>query len=208
MRAIFFVAMCAWAQVETPRLGMMLDRTDARRPVFGVSASVALGEPEQTGVASMACSNTRCAASVNPAVIAFDGDAVYVYSNGQLTRDQSPVDLNVTGRILSMRVASGSLEFAVRRDQGFWIVRNGDAVVAAIPHATGAVMLLDHAALFVAGRETILRRDDGSELRFNIHARSFVAMSDGYVQIRADASDYALRIERGREKVFLLPEPQ
>ena len=204
MRAIFFLGICAWAQIETPRLGVMLDRSGAARPVFGVSASVTLGDPVQTGVVSLACSKTRCVTSAARQIVAFDGDSVYVYSGGQLTRDQSdPVPVNVTGEVLSMRVINGAVEYAVRRDDGIWIVRDGDIAVAAIPHATGAVMLLDRAVLFASGRETVLRYDDGSELRFPIRARAFVSMSDEYVQV---GSKYALRITRNREKLFLLPE--
>ena len=212
MRLIFFFGICAWAQVEQPSVGWMLDSAGTVRPVFGVAASVTLGDPVATDVVSMACSQGRCVTRKHPAIFAFGEDSVYVYSSGHLVRwrggDFESLDLNVSGEILSMRVVDGVLEFAVRRDEGTWIVRDGNIAAGAIPDATGAVMLLDLGVLFAAGDETVLRRADGTEVRFPIHADSFTAMGDGYVQIRAGGSDYGLRIAQGREKLFLLPEIQ
>jgi hypothetical protein len=232
MKILFFLSACAWAQIEQPQLGTMLDRAGDARPVVGVSASVTLGAALATEVVSMACSRRWCIASTaaglvswgngrqwssgNPAgtaVFAFSGDSVYVYSSGQLARwHEGPpesVNVDVSGEILSMRVVDGIPEFAVRRDDGVWIVRDGNVIVAALPEATGPVMLRDRAVLFATDDAVILRRADGSEIRFaTAGTESFVAMGDGYVQIRARDSNYALRIEAGREKLFLLPEIQ
>jgi hypothetical protein len=232
MKILFFLSVCAWAQIEQPQLGTMLDRAGDARPVLGVSASVTLGTPVATEVVSMACSRRWCIASTaagllswgsgrqwssgtpaGPAVFAFSGDSVYVYSSGQLAkwREGTPesVDVDVSGEILSMRVVDGTLEFAVRRDDGTWIVRDGNTIVAALPEATGPVMLLDRAVLFATDDAVVLRGTDASEIRFAAAGvDSFVVMGDGYVQIRARDSNHALRIEAGREKLFLLPEIQ
>ncbi|HWZ31435.1 MAG TPA: hypothetical protein VNX18_08895 [Bryobacteraceae bacterium] len=232
MKILFFLSACAWAQIEQPQLGIMLDRAGVARPVWGVSASVTLGTAVATEVVSMACSRRWCIASTaaglvswgngrqwrseapaGTAVFAFSGDSAYVYSSGQLAKwregTRELVGVDVSGEILSMRVVDGALEFAVRRDDGTWIVRDGNAIVAALPEATGPVMLLDRAVLFATDDAVILRRTDASEMRFPAAgAESFVVMGDGLVQIRARDANYALRIEAGREKLFLLPEIQ
>lgn len=43
--ALFLVAMCALAQVETPSIGVMLDGSGARRVVYGVAGNFTLGPP-------------------------------------------------------------------------------------------------------------------------------------------------------------------
>ncbi len=188
MKAIFLIGMCAWAQVETPRIGMMLDSRGSMRPVYGVASSVTIGDPVEDGVVAMAC-RKECMTSAEPELIAFEGETAF----------ESKVDA------LSMRVVAGVREFAIRGDNGVSIRREDGGVVGSIPDATGAVMLLDRGVLFAAGDETVLRRDDGSETRFAIRADAFFAMSEGYVQIRSSDSNYALRL-RGA-KLFQLPEP-
>src|ERR1700756_1498378 len=48
-------AQFGWTQVEQPALGVMLDSKGAARPVFGVAASVTLGNGLAGGVVSMGC---------------------------------------------------------------------------------------------------------------------------------------------------------
>jgi hypothetical protein len=232
MKILFFLSVCAWAQIEQPQLGIMLDRAGVARPVWGVSASVTLGTAAATEVVSMACSRRWCIASTaaglvswgsgrqwssgnraGTAVFAFSGDSAYVYSSGQLAKwregASESVNVEISGEILSMRVVNGTLEFAVRRGDGTSIVRDGNAIMTALPEATGPVMLLDRAVLFATDEEVILRQPDASQIRFAAAgANSFVAMGDGYVQIRTRDSNYALRTEAGRERLFLLPEIQ
>ncbi len=225
MRLIFFFAVCASAQMEQPRIGTMLDSSSLARPVFGVAASATAGGALGRFL-SIACSSGACAAKTaheivswsaagrqsipapkGPAIFAFDRDSILVYSNHKLIRWRGgavePVPLNITGEVLSMR----GPDFAVRRDDGTWIVQDGDIAVAAIPEATGPVMLLDGAVLFAANDETVLRRADG-DVRFPVRANAFIAMSDAYVEIRSGSLNYALRIEPRREKLFVLPEAQ
>jgi hypothetical protein len=229
MKLFFVLSFCAWGQIEQPKLGIMLDRAGGARPVFGIAASVTIGDAVASDVLSVACSSVLCAASTSTgltvwgqagqwtanattgtAIFAFDQTSLYVYS-GQLARwnqgTLEPVGIQVSGEILSMRVVDGILEFAVRRDDGTWIVRDGDVVVAAVPEARGPVMLLDQAILFATPDEVVLRRADASERRFQVAgAERFIAMGDGYVQIKAGVSNYALRVAAGRETHFQLPE--
>ena len=223
MKLFFFLSICAWAQLEQPRIGVMLDSSGVARPIFGVSASVTRGDALVNGVTSMACARRTCVAKTAhaivtwdasrqttqpapdaPALFAFSKDAVYIYCAGQLTRNGESVPLNVAGEILAMRFAAGAFEFAVRRDDGVWIVRDNDVAIAAIADATGPVILLRGGLLFGSGDETVLRRADASEVRFPIHADAFIAMGEGYVQIRSGSASYALRI--ATETVFQLPE--
>jgi hypothetical protein len=203
MRLLFVVSFCAWAQIETPRIGVMLDSSGDLRPVDGVASSVTVGDAVETGIASVACSR-RCVTSTVPAVIALYGEAALVYSSGRLMRDGVEQVIHITGEILSMRVVDGAMEFAVRRDDGVWIVRDEDVAVGAIEGATGPVMLLDGAVLFASGDEVVLRRANGEEQRFPVRAEAFVRMSSGYVQIRGAGAGYALELRRNR--LFQLPE--
>jgi len=204
MRGLFLIALCASAQVETPKLGTMLDRNGAARPVFGITASVTIGDPAIDLAATIACTATRCVSTEEPAVIAMEGETAYVYKQGRLFRDDAPVDINVTGEILSIRVVEGALEFAVRRDDGTWIVQDSDIAIGAIPNATGPVMLRPGAILYAAGDEVVLRRSDASERRFPIHADTFVQMSGACIQIRSAGANYALHL--ATERLFQLPE--
>src|SRR5581483_2965735 len=156
-----------------------VDSTGTARPLFGVSASVTLGDPIARRVVSLACSKFACAAKTGeeivtwdpsgqrtfpahrgPALFAFAPDALYVYAAGRLTRNGEPVPLNVAGEILSMRVVNNALEFAVRRDGSTWIVRDDNTAIASLPDATGPVMLLADSVLYASGDETALRRSD------------------------------------------------
>jgi hypothetical protein len=106
----FAMCVCAWAQsgLIRPQLGKMLDANGAVRTVYGIAASVTLGDAETTGVLSLACSNTVClaktetaivsagesvAAPGGPALFAFDGDAALVWfpQSRQLARWQGGV---------------------------------------------------------------------------------------------------------------------
>lgn len=152
MKALLLLAICsfAWAQgVNRPQLGKMLDSNGAVRTVYGIAASVTLGNAELTGVVSSACSNTYClaktaagivsaqgtvAAPSGPALFAFDGANAYIWflrsrqlaqwSNGAL----SFLDASVDGQVLSIGVNAGAVQFAVRRFEGdVWIVNQDGA---------------------------------------------------------------------------------
>lgn len=213
---------CAWAQVEQPRLGRMLDGDGAVRTVYGITASVHLGDAEITGVLSSGCSKSFCLAKtetslvsavgavdapVGPALFAFDGDAAFVWfvKSKQLARWQdgvlSAIESSVDGEVLSIRVKEGSVEFAVRRESGVWIVGLDGSVVDSLPRSARAVMLLPDGVVY-ATREEIVIRDVRVPIERVI---GFSQMSGRYLQVRAGGVNYALRIEKGRETLFLLP---
>jgi hypothetical protein len=214
------ICTCAWAQsgIEQPRLGKMLDRNGAVRTVYGIAASVTLGEAEITGVVSQGCSKKFClvktetsiegvAAPAGPALFAFDGDAAFVWfpqsrqlgqwRNGGLTL----VDSSVDGQVLSIRASAGSVEFAVRRASGDWIVKSDGSVVDSLPHSMGPVMLIPGGVVYATRDEIVIR-----EVRIPLErVTSLSQMAAGYLQVRAGGVDYALRVEKGRETLFELP---
>ena len=227
---LFSVVALAQSGLNAPRLGMMLDTAGNARPVFGISGSATLGDPEKSGILSLACSHHFCLfkteaaivtteyaveAPPGPALFAFAGDSALIcfpltracarWTDGAL----EPVAIDVPGEILSLRVrANGNIQFAVRRTTGTWIVDTRDQAIDSLPTVTGPVILLEDAMIYTSSKEVILRRDNGSEIRFPLHAvESFSAMGEGIVQARTRRATYAIRITRGRERIFQLPEP-
>lgn len=92
---ILLVAGCAWAQIQQPRLGVMLTGAGAPRAVFGVAGSVTLGEPLSAAdstssptsgatssnsppsgvVVSMGCARRLCLMKTDAALNSFAGSA-------------------------------------------------------------------------------------------------------------------------------------
>jgi hypothetical protein len=223
----FAICTCAWAQsgIDRPQIGKMLDANGAVRTVYGIAASVALGDPELTGVVSQGCSKTFCLtktetavvsasgsadAPAGPALFAFDGDAAFLWfpqsrqlahwQNGALTLIDSAVD----GDVLSIRANVGAVEFAVRRESGEWIVKLDGSVVDSLPRSSGPVMLIPGGVVY-ATREEIVIRDLQIPLA---RVTSFSQMSTGYLQVHVGQIDFVLRIEPGRETLFQLPGVQ
>ena len=90
--------------------------------------------------------------------------------------------------VLSIRVDRNSVEIAVRQD---W---------------EGPVLLLKESVLFATADELVLRHLDGSEIRFDLTgAESISSMDPHYAAIRVGDATYALRMDPGREQLFLLP---
>jgi hypothetical protein len=208
---------------------MMLDGTGRIRPLFGIAGSFTLGDPEGHDVISSACARALCLvktrtaivadgreieAPMGPAIFAFDADTtawIYFPLVRQLARLEAgrldAVPLKVSGEILSMR-AAGTLEFAVRRPEGIWVVDGRNRVLDAIPASAGPVLLLRDGVLYASSSEITLRRQDASEIRFAVEgAESFSTLGEGYVQVRAGRTSYVVRTTRGRERMFQLPEP-
>ena len=224
---LFLLAVSAWAQLQPPRLGTMVDRNGAARPVFGVAGSVTAGGPLATAVISSACSSQLCLfktrssivsaagatqAPSGPALFALNGTSAYVYfpASAQLAQWASgkltTLDFNVAGEILSLLALSdGTLQFAVLQNGAVSIVDQNDQVLGTLPGAP--VMLIAGGAVYAASDSLVLRRSDASELRWPLEGiQGFSAMGDGYVQIRTASGSYALRIDPGREQLFMLPE--
>ena len=223
MKILLFLLLsaCAWAQIERPALGVMLDENGRARPVTGAPAAAALGDPLFEGVViSLACSEKLCLAKTETAVlssagdsaaappgaalIAFSGDAAYVYFvetrefaiwyAGQLY----PFDFAPGGDVLSTR--ANGFDYALAREDGIWV---GSQSLG----AAHTIFLLDGggALLAVDGQVRFLR-PDGSEIDFPVSgAGGFVRMNDRYVEVLAENSMWALDTEPGHEEIFLLP---
>jgi hypothetical protein len=221
----FFWAICAWSQsgIEVPSAGAFVDSSGSLRPVEGVAGSFLLGPPTASGVVSAACSERLCLAKTDSkilsaageidtpgglAIFGVDGDAAIVFFPEPRTfarwhdNTLDPLDWTVDGEILSVRAT----EIAVRRDGHVWIVHPDDSVADWIADTSGPVLLLKDGVLFATSDELVLRRRDGSEVRFELTgAESIAAMGPLYAAIRTGATTYALRTEPGRESLYLLP---
>jgi hypothetical protein len=191
--------------------------------VHGVAGNFWLGEAMASGVLSVSCFERLCLAKTDskilsatgradapsgPAIFWVDRDDGFVFFPETRTfarwHDDSldPLDWVVDGEVLSMDSAG----IVIRREGHVWIVRPDGEVVDWVTDTVGPVLLLADELLFAMSDELILRRHDGSELRFPlIGATAISAMSAHYAAIRAGDSTYALRIESGREQLFLLP---
>lgn len=232
MKILLFSLMtaCAWAQIESPQIGVMLDVNGRARPVSGAPAAAMAGMPWFDGaVISLACSAEGCVAktesalftsagvvvdaAAGAAIIALDASslgAAYVYfvESGTLARwtgsQLVAMDFAPGGDVLSLRAVTGGFEYAVERDGEIWI--GGKSLGAA-----NSVLLLDGGgALLATGGQVRLLRSDGTEVDFAVAPAGsivggFIRMSDQYVQVITDAGMWALDIEAGRERIFLLP---
>lgn len=232
MRIIFLTLMtvCAWGQIESPQIGVMLDVNGRARPVTGSPAAAAVGTAWFDGaVISLACSAQGCVAKTEyalftpagvvagappgAAIIALDAaspGAAYVYfvASGKLARwtgsQLVPMDFTPGGDVLSLRAVAGGFEYAVQRDGEIWI--GGKSLGTA-----NCVLLLDGGGVLLASDGQVrLLRSDGTELDFAVtgggsFVGGFVRMSDQYVQVITDFGMWALDIEPGHEQIFLLP---
>ena len=108
---------------------------------------------------------------------------------------------DLDGEVLSIGVTAGSVQFAVRRSTGIWIVNQDGSVAGALPRAVGAAMLIPGGAVY-ATRTGIAIHDLEIPLE---GVTSFSWMSVSYLQVRAGGMNYALRIDPGRETLFQLP---
>jgi hypothetical protein len=221
--AFLIVIVSASAQIEHPGLGLMLDQNGAARPVLGVAGSVTLGDAIANDVQALACSKRLCLLKTDASVVSSSGESadappgpaliappfIYFERTNQLGRwtdgELEPIDLAVDGQILSLReAADGTIEFAVARQNGVWLMDSDGTVIDSLP--SGPVMLLQHGVIFADADAVILRRANGIEVRFDVAgAESFFPLGEGYVGVRAGDSAWAIRMEPGREQAFLLP---
>jgi hypothetical protein len=187
----------------------------------GCSARACLVKTDSAVVRVMRSANSFIEAPGGPAVLALDGDTAFVYfselkrllrwSNGQLAAVDLPVpDVVATAAIVSLRVRKSVLEFAVTQDDGkTWIVRSDGSFVDFVTDGRGPVLLLQHGVLFATADGLVLRRSDGSELRFDVAGVvSLFEVGEGYVEALTASAAYGIKIDSGREQMFLLPEPQ
>jgi hypothetical protein len=228
MRILLFslMAASAWAQIESPQIGVMLNVNGRARPVAGAPAAAMVGAPWFDGaVISLACSTQGCVAKTESALFTpagvvvdappgaaiialdpFSPGAAYVYfvESGKLERwtgrELVQIEFAPDGDVLSLRAVAGGFEYAVERDGEIWI---GDKSLG----AANSVLLLDGGvALLASDGQVRLLRPDGTELDFALPgAGGFVRMSEHYVQVITDAGMWALDVEPGHEQMFLLP---
>ena len=130
---LFLISACAWAQIKSPQIGVMLDVNGRARPVLGTPAAAVLGKAWFDGaVQSLACSAQGCVAKTDSAlftpagvvvdapagaaIIALDPvspGAAYVYfiESGQLARwtgsQLVPMDFAPGGDVLAIRAVAG-----------------------------------------------------------------------------------------------------
>jgi len=224
MKLLLFLAAgaCALAQIEQPQIGVMLDENGAARAVLGVAGSTTVSDPLWSGVLSLACSAQVCFAKTptslvsssgdaidapaGPAIFAIDGASAYVYfpKTRQLVRwHDGQLELIETapgGEVLAVRATRGEFEYAMRRADG---VRAGNRYLG----DAAAVLLLGEGTVLIAdGEQVRLLRSDGAEADFPVAGvQSFIRISDAYVQLVTSSGMWALAIEPGQERLFLLP---
>ena len=163
---------------------------------------------------SAAATSNVAAAPEGPAWFSFHGDSALVYfpKLRQLARwhdnQLDPVDFDVPGEILAVRETAAGITSAVRTRGGVWIVGPGNMTLQSLPDATGPVILLDNGVLFATPDAFILRRPGAGDLSFPVDAVASLAwLGEHYVQASTRKSNYALRIDPGAERLFVLPEP-
>lgn len=85
---------------------------------------------------------------------------------------------------------------------GVFIADEHGGMVDALPQATGAVLPVGDAVVYVAGDELVLRRADHSEMRFALAGVTLLrSIGHDYVQ----AGGHALRLSTGQ--LYVLPQP-
>jgi hypothetical protein len=217
----FLISASAWAQIERPSLGMMLDESGRARPVTGAPAAASLGDPLFDGaVISLACSEKMCLAKTGTAVVssagdsadappgaalmALTGDAAYVYFvetrqfafwfAGRLY----PFEFEPGGDVLSIR--ANGFDYAIARYDGIWV---GNQNLG----AAHAIFLLDGGGALLALDDKVrLLRFDGTEVDVAVPgAGGFLRMSDRYVEVITESGMWALDTQPGGEQIFLLP---
>ena len=234
MKAIAFVfaamlSASAQSGLNRPFLGQMIDHERLLRPLYGAGGSFRAGPPVAAQVLSAACSLTLCLAKTESAIVSANatipappGDAkialdaagatLYFPQSGQFARWQNgeltPLNLSVDGTVLSIAMRSSGLTLAVLRSGVVWIKAADGTVLDSLPAATGAVLVLTDATIYVASDSLVLRKIDGSELRFPATGvTSLFALGDGYAEAITPSTLYALRTVAGREQLLQLPEP-
>ena len=221
--AFCLCAFCAGAQsgIEVPAVGVIVDSSGALRQVQGVAGSFLLGPASVPGVLSAACSEQLCLVKTDSKILSATGeanapgpaifslrseDAIVFFPETRTfahwhNNALEPLDWAVEGDVLSIQRD----QIAVRRDGQVWIVDPDGSVVDSIPDASGPVLLLPNGVVFASKDEIVLRQND-IEVRFELaDAQSITAMGPHYAAIRTDGAIYALRIDSGRESLFLLP---
>jgi hypothetical protein len=222
----FAMTLCAFAQIERPQIGVMLDEKGDARPVSGVAASATVGDPILTGVVSLNCSAQICLAKTETSLLSSAGESVdapagpaifaapYIYfpaarqlvqwHDGQL----DPIDFTPDGAVISLRRNGDGLDYAIRRDGETWIehysfLDQGAVLLGSLGPAK-AVLLVDAGTLIADEDQVRLVRADGSETAFDVAGvQGFVAMSDSSIELVTLQSRWILQVNEDR--ALLLP---
>jgi hypothetical protein len=225
----FVLTVCAFAQIERPQLGVMLDQHGGARPVLGALASATLGDPVLQGVLSMECSARGCLAKTNAAVVStngqsadaprgpaiFGGAYVYFPESQQLGHWHDGilevVSFIADGDVLALRPDGDGLDYAVSRAGATWIEHmslmdngtdNSLTAITSFPEAHAA-MLLDGLTLLAVDDGVHLLRPDGTDTIVNIAGvQAFVPMGKGCVEFVTAQGMWAFDLKQG---LFLLP---
>jgi hypothetical protein len=229
------LALPAAAQIARSQLGLMLDANGGLRPVYGVPGSSTLGDPLLTGVLSAGCVAELClaktqdtlwnwrsatgewaqvSAPAGPALFAFMGADAFVLVNGALYRWSGGalalVPFLPHSPVLALRAASDGFDYAVSRD-GATVVEHLsliDGSVNAVSSAAGdgLMALLDSSVLIASDDASKIVRGDGTEISLPVSGVQKVQwLGDGFLQATTAEANFVIRIESGREQVFLLP---
>lgn len=232
MRVFLFLmaGVCAFAQIERPQVGVMLDPNGDARPVWGVVGSATLGDPVWHGVVSMACSANQCLGKTAAAVISmggaatdapagpaiFGGSYIYFSQTQQMVHWNGgvlePVAFTADGEVLALRANGDGLDYAVSRAGATWVehyslLDNSLRVLGSFAPANAA-MLLEGGTLLAAGDEVHWIRPDGTDTVLPVAGgQAFVAMSDGYVELVTAQGRWAVDFKSNPNSVglFLLP---
>ncbi len=223
-----FTALCA-SGIDVPGVGILVDPSGALRSVQGVAGNFLLGGPGASGIISAGCSEQLCLAKSDSKILSASGEsdapsgpAIFAFNGGQAivyfpeTRSfvrwhedaLDPLDWNVDGEVLSLRVRSGEAEIAVRRGGDVWLIRPDGSVIDWVATTLGPALLLADGVLFATADSLVFRRADQTEVRLALTgAEAITQMGPHYAAVRVGNSFYAVRTDSGREQLFLLPAP-
>jgi len=226
------LATLAQSGLDAPQAGMMVDHSGALRALTGIAQSFIAGTAVRTGVLSAACRLSLCLAKTDtslldarnasdpgissppgPALFAIHDQSALLYfpAARQFARyrdgEMQVVDWSVDGEVIALHATSNGPRFAVRRNDGVWIVALDGSIESALPADTVAVLLLEGATIYSLPDAVVIRRTDGSETPFSLpDVTSFSQLSENYVQVSTSNAIYALRTEGGREQISQLPD--
>jgi len=221
---------CAFAQIERPQVGVMLDRNGDARPVWGVAASATLGNPILNGVLSMACSHGTCLAKTAAAIVTtggqtaaanvdapagpaiFGGSYIYFPQSQQMFHWHDgvldPMDFTADGDVFALRTNGDGLDYAVSRAGATWMEHYSFAdqsvQVLASYAPVNAAMLTEDGTLLATSDEVHLVRADGTDTVINTPGvQALIAMGYGYVELVTAQGLWVIDLTNGG--LFLLP---
>ena len=216
---LLFCGVAAWAQLERPLVGVVVDQNRDARLLSGVAASATLGEPLLQGVVALACSSTACAAKTETALLSSTGDVVdarpgaallsvnatgtyaYFLESAQLLRQrdgewQSAEFPASRGDVLAIRATSEGIDYAVLRDSVLYLEH--DSQILAILPVAERILLLDGAVLLAARKQVILLRTGEQDLTFHLPSvLDLIATSDGRAEIMTENGLWLLATASG-----------